>query len=227
MSKIIDLTKRFRPRVADPKLMMVVSAAFAVGVLIVAWLGTSLRLEADGARLGWAVLVAFGMAWHGDIASAWRIAAGLIAGAMAGLAGYYGALSIFPVTPRGLAMGLAITAAGVAVIAHLLPRILSFAGAVVGFGVGIAAAGQFPFRPTTPADDLFSLALVVATAFAMGCFGSVTLRAVVARVTLHRAGAFARLIRHRPAKVVESSGSPAARRPVRRPAPRRAAGAAR
>jgi hypothetical protein len=236
MSKIIDVTKRLRRRArfpglgsvhrpADPKMMLTVTAAFAVGVLVVAWLSSSLRLEADGARFGWVVLVAFGMAWHGDLANAWRVAAGLIGGAVAGLAGYYGALSILPVKPAGLALGLAITAAGVGIIAHLLPRMFSFAAAVVGFGVGIAAAGQFPLRPTTPVDDLFSLALIISTAFAIGSFGSMALRGLVTRVAGLRPGALARLIPHR-THDSKTAEIPAVR-PTRRSPSRRAAGAAR
>jgi len=210
MSKIIDMTRRLRPHVAEPWTMILVAATFAVAVFVVSWLGRPLRLEADGARFAWVVLIAFGMSWHGDIANSWRVMAGLIGGALAGLAGYYGALSVLPVTPMGIALGLSITAGGIALLAHSFPRVVSFAAAAVGFGVGVAMAGHFPLRPTSPAEDLLTLGLVAGAALAIGSVGSMALREFVLRMGARGrsdlASKLIRMIPHRAHALPRASG---------------------
>jgi hypothetical protein len=178
-----------KPHMVDPWVFAIVAASFGLGVWIVAWHGTSLRLEVEGANLTWVALVGFGMAWHGEWGSGWRVGAGLVAGGAASVAAYYGALTILPLTPFSFGMGLGISAACVALIAHMYPRVLSFAGAAVGFAVGISAARALPMRPLTPADDLFALMLTVSLALVMGVTGSLALRAVVLRMGREQGGA--------------------------------------
>jgi hypothetical protein len=97
-------------------------------------------------------------------------------------------MNLLPVNPMWVGAGLGFSAAVVAFVAHMMPRVLTFAGAAVGFGVGIAAARSFPFRPTTPADDLFTLMLGVALAIVLGTFGSMAMRAAIVWVGVRRPG---------------------------------------
>ena len=66
-----------------------------------------------------------------------------------------------------------------AFIAHFYPRVFSFAGAAVGFAVGIAASRALPVRPTTPADDVFTLMLTATLCLVLGVGSSLALRAFV------------------------------------------------
>jgi hypothetical protein len=177
-----------RPHVVDPWALGLIVIAFGVGVFAIAWHSTSLRLEVEATNIAWIVLVAFGMTYHGDWATTWRMGAGLAAGAAAGMAAYYGAQAVLPVTALWTAAGIGLAASCVAVITHFLPRLFSFAAAAVGFGVGIAVARAFPFRPVTPADDLFTMMLGATLAIALGTFGSMALRAGIVWVGVRRPG---------------------------------------
>ena len=179
MSRVIDLAHRMRVHVIDPWAFALIVAAFGAGVFIVSWHSTSLRLDVEGTNLAWAVLVAFGMTYHGEWSSGWRTGAGIVAGALAAMAALYGAMSLLPVDAMWIAAALGASAGAIAFISHVLPRIFTFAGVAVGFGVGIAAARSFPFRPTTPADDLFTLMLGVGLATVMGMLGSMAMRAAI------------------------------------------------
>ncbi len=199
MRKVFGWARRIRPHIVDRWTLVIVAVAFGTAVCLIAWHGTSLRLEADGAVMGWAVLVAFGMTWHGEWSNAWRVGAGVVFGALAATAAWYGVLSVLPVTALGFGIGLGIAAFAVAAITHVVPRALSFAGAAVGFGVGVAASRAFPMRPTTPADDLFALMLTTSLAIVIGSFGSMMLRASIVWLGVHqpRAVSVIRFPRHR------------------------------
>jgi hypothetical protein len=188
MSRVIDVARRMRPHVVDPWAFGLIVVAFALGVFVVSWNSVSLRLDVEGTNLAWVVLVAFGMTYHGEWGSAWRTGAGMVAGAVAAMAGLYGSMHLLPVNAMWMGAGLAIAAAGIAFIAHMVPRLFTFAGAAVGFGVGIAAARSFPFRPTTPPDDLLTLMLTAGVAVVMGTFGSMAMRAAIVWVGLRRRG---------------------------------------
>jgi hypothetical protein len=186
MNRMRAFVRRLRPRFADPAAFAIVAAAVALAVFILAWHGRSLRLEVDGASLGWIVLVAFGMTWHGEWESGWRIGGGLALGAFAGVAGYYGSLSVLPVTPFVFGLSMGVVAGCVALLCHAFPRFVAFSGGIVGFGIGIAAVREFGFKPTTRVDDLFALMLTIALALALGVLGSMALRAFIVRTSLRR-----------------------------------------
>ena len=194
MSRVMERARSamrgMKPHVVDPWAFVIVTVAFAVGVLLVAWHGHSLRFEMDAANLGWIVIVAFGVTWHGEWGSGWRVAGGLLLGGLAAIAGFYGSLSRLPVTPLGVGIGMAVTAAGIVVLAHAFPRTFSFAGAAVGFGVGVAAARSVALRPTTPLDDMFTLMLTVAMTIVLGAASSLALRAFVIRIGIKRPGEY-------------------------------------
>lgn len=198
--RVMRFARRLRPHVVDPWTLTMIVVAFATGVFVIVWHGESLKLAVEGTNLGWAILVAFGVTYHGDWSTAWRIGAGLIAGAMASMAGLYGSLSVLPATALGVAVGLGVTAAAIALITHMVPRVFSFAGAAVGFGIGIGAARSFPLRPTTPADDLFALMLTTALAVVIGAFGSIALRAAIVWVGVRSKDELGRM-RFRPHRV--------------------------
>jgi hypothetical protein len=186
ITRMVDRVRRFRPRIVDPMVFCMVSLAFGLGVLFVAHHGKSLRLDVEGASLGWVVLVAFGMAYHGEWRHGWRVGAGLMFGAAAAIATFYGAMSRLPLTPFSMGLGLGLAAACVAVIAHVYPRAISFAGAAVGYGVGIAAARALPIRPVTPADDMWALMLTTSLVIVIGVVASLVLRALVVRMGFER-----------------------------------------
>jgi hypothetical protein len=188
VSRVIDVAKRMRPHVVDPWAFGLIVVAFALGVFLVSWNSVSLRLDVEGTNLAWVVLVAFGMTYHGDWGGAWRTGGGMVVGAIGAMAGLFGAMHRLPVDAMWMGAGLAVTAAAVALIAHVIPRWFTFAGAAVGFGVGVAAARSFPFRPITPADDLFTLMLAVGVAIAMGTLGSMAMRAAIVSVGMRRTG---------------------------------------
>ena len=188
MSKVIDVARRMRVHVVDPWAFALIVVAFGLGVFLVSWTSVSLCLDVEGTNLAWIVLVAFGMTYHGEWGSAWRTGAGIVAGAVASIAGLYGSMHLLPVNAMWMSAGIAAAAAVVALIAHMVPRLFTFAGAAVGFGVGIAAARSFPFRPTTPPDDMFTLMLAAGVAIVMGTFGSMAMRAAIVWVGSHRLG---------------------------------------
>jgi hypothetical protein len=188
VSRVIDVARRLRVHVVDPWAFALIVAAFGAGVFLVAWHSHSLRLDIEGTNLAWVVLVGFGMTYHGEWSGAWRTGAGMVFGAFAAMAGYYGAMSLLPVNAMWTAAALGFCAAAGAFVTHMLPRLFTFAGAAVGFGVGIASARSFVFRPTTPADDLLTLMLGVGIAFVMGTFGSMALRAAIVWVGARRHG---------------------------------------
>jgi hypothetical protein len=215
VSKVIDVARRLRPHMIDPWAFWMIVVAFGVGVFVISWNSVSLRLEVEGTNLAWAAIVAFGVTYHGEWSAAWRTGGGLLVGASAAMAGMYGSMSVLPITALWVAAGIAFTAFAVAVITHLMPRLFSFAGAAVGFGVGIAAARSFPFRPTTPVDDLFTLMLGVALVIAVGTFGSMALRAAIVRIGMRRPREFGlRFIPHR--RPVETDDAPTLARPATR-----------
>jgi hypothetical protein len=188
VSRVIDAARRMRPHVVDPWAFALIVVAFGSGVFLVSWNSASLRLDVEGTNLAWVVLVAFGMTYHGEWNGAWRTGGAIVAGAAGAMAGLYGSLHLLPVNAMWMGVGLAIAAAVLALVAHMVPRIFSFAGIAVGFGVGVAAARSFPFRPTTPPDDLFTLMLAAALAIVMGTFGSMALRAAIVWVGVRRPG---------------------------------------
>ena len=198
MSRVISLARKLRPHVVDPWSLALVAVAFGVGVFVIAWQGEAMRLEIEGKHLGWTILVALGMTYQADWNAAWRVGAGIVLGMIAALAGMYGVHSMLPVTAFGMGLGLGITAICVAVITHLLPRILSFAGASVGFGIGTAVGLGFPLRPTSPADDLFTLMLTAATGIVIGTLGSVAIRSAIVWIGVHAPSDVGRMrFRHR------------------------------
>ncbi len=180
--RLADVMKRMRPHMVDSRTFAIVAVAFGLGVAMLSWHSKSLLLEIEAANLAWVALVAFGMTWHGEWGSGWRIGSGLVIGSLGAIASYYGAMSVFPVTPMYVGAWLGASACLLAFIAHVVPQMTSFAGAAVGFGIGIAAARAFPFRPTTPIDDLFALMLTASMCVIAGVFGSLALRAVVLRM---------------------------------------------
>ena len=188
MSRVIDAARRMRPHVVDPRAFALIILAFAAGVFLVSWTSVSLRLDVEGTNLAWVVLVAFGMTYHGEWGSSWRTSAGMIAGTVAAMSGLFVTMHVLPVNAMWMAAGIAVAAFIVALVTHLVPRLFTFAGAAVGFGVGIASARSFPFRPTTPADDLFTLMLGVGVAMVMGTFGSMAMRAGIVWIGMRRTG---------------------------------------
>ncbi len=155
---------------------MIVAVTFGIGVMLVAWHGKSLNLEVDTANLVWVVLVGFGMTWHGEQGSGWRIGAGMVAGSAVSIAAFYATLLRLPLTPFGIGLGLGVAATCLAFIAHLYPRVFSFAGSAVGFAVGIAAARSLQIRPTTAGDDILTLIFTTALCLVLGVAGSLALR---------------------------------------------------
>lgn len=188
MSRVIDVARRMRPHVVDPWAFALIVVAFGAGVFIVSWTSGSLRIDVDGTNLAWIVLVAFGMTYHGDWGSAWRTGSGMIVGAASAVTALFGSAHLLPVNVMWTAAGLAMAGAAVALISHMVPRALTFAGAAVGFGVGVAAGRALPVRPTTAADDLLTLMLSVAVAIVMGTFGSMALRAAIVWIGMRRPG---------------------------------------
>jgi hypothetical protein len=186
MTRLMNQMRRLRPHMVDPWAFTIVAVSFGLGVMFVAWHGKSLKLEVEAANLVWIALIGFGMTWHGEWGSGWRVGSGLVAGSVVSIAAFYGALSILPITAFSFALGMGVAAMCLAFIAHMWPRMLSFAGTAVGFGVGVAAARSLPMRPTTPIDDMFTLMFTSALCMILGVAGSLALRAVVLRLGQQR-----------------------------------------
>lgn len=181
--------RMLRPHMVDPWAFTMIAVAFGLGVMLMAWHGEGLKLQVEGADLAWVVLVGFGLTWHGEWGSGWRMGAGLTFGAVAAIAAFYGVMSIFPLTAFAFGLGIGIAALGVALLTHAYPRTASFAAAAVGFGVGIAASRSMPLRPTTPADDMFALMFTATLCLVLGVAGSLALRAIVLRIGQQRPSA--------------------------------------
>jgi hypothetical protein len=187
--------RRAAPTFSDFRIFAIVAVAFGLAVFTISWHGRSLRLEVEAANLAWVVLVAFGMTWLGEVEASGRVALGLALGGLGVMAAYYGALVLVPITPFWIGSVLGLTALVMAFLSHAYPRVVSFSGTVVGFGVGLAAARSLPLRPTTRVDDLFALMLTVALGISMGLLGSMVLRFVVSRAEDRAEHTGARVIR--------------------------------
>lgn len=186
--RFVLFVERVRPHFVDSPTFLLIAFSFALGVFFLAWHAETFRFEIEGTNLGWVAIVAFGMAWHGRWGSGWRVGAGMVVGGLATLATFYGAVSTFPITPISVGLWLGVATLIVAFAAHVVPRIISFAGVAVGIGIGVAAARSLPVRPTTPADDLFALMLTMSMIMVVGVFGSLALRAIVVQLGGRRSG---------------------------------------
>ncbi len=148
--------------------------ASGAGVFVLIWQSKALRLEFSGMNLAWPALVSFGVAWA-TLTEPMKAGIAMIAGAVASLAVYYGALGVLPVTHLGMAIAAGTVFAVIAGICYVVPQLLSFGPTAVGYGVGLAVANSVGFRPTTSGADWFAVASAVVLAMVVGTAGSVML----------------------------------------------------
>lgn len=182
MKRIRSLAHQIDPHVVDPRTLGIIAIAFGMAIFLLTWQSAVLRLEVETLNVGWIAFVSFGMAWYAGWGTGLRIGGGITFGLLSSLATFYGAMSFLPATKLGIGVGMAVGAAAMAALCHVLQRVASFAAAAVGFGAGIAVARGFPIRPTTPADDLLTLMVAVVLAAMIGAIGSLLLRAIVVRI---------------------------------------------
>jgi hypothetical protein len=175
--------KRARPTIVDARMVAVVAIAFAAGVFFVIWNRQTLRLEYAGQSVAWPILVSFGMVWLAGRSVGWRTGAGLVFGTVTALAGLYGGMSVLPASSAMVLAGwLGVVAGLTALVSHLLPRVLSFPAAAVGYGVGLGL-GASTIRPVTAASDWATLLTTAVTAMVLGAFGAQALRTLLLAFT--------------------------------------------
>jgi hypothetical protein len=166
-------------RMVDRRTFTLVALAFGLGVMLVAWHGKSLMLEVEGTNLTWVVLIGFGMTWHGEWGTGLRMSAGLILGTFGATLAYFGAFAFLPITPFSLGLGLGVVATCVALVTHVFPRFFSFAGAAVGYAVGISASRALPLNAFRHVDQVAALILTAVLCLVLGVAGSLALRALL------------------------------------------------
>lgn len=152
------------------RLVALVGVAFGVGVLVLAWHATTLRLEVDGANLAWPALVAFGIGWGLRRRALWGTGAGLLVGTVASILAAYGSLRFLPITPLGIGIGLGAAAALLAA-AVCATRAIPLGAFAVGYGIGVPAFGLAELGPTTGASDVIAMCTAVAFALLVGLLG--------------------------------------------------------
>lgn len=198
-----------------------VAAAIGGGVFLVVWNAKTFRLEVDGASVLWVALVAFGAVW--PMGERWsRAATGLGVGMVAGVAAFYGAAVVLPLTPMGRGIGLGVAAAAVSAACLSARRFMALGTAMIGYGIGAGVAVFAGIRPTSGIGDLFEVWMALGVAGFAGVFGARLLRASVVELRrrqivhaskIHVAGA------PRPHKMEEKAQAPILHLPhIRMPA---------
>ena len=169
-----SLARNARPHAPRPRVLAAMVIASGAGVFLIIWQSKALRLEFSGMNLAWPALVAFGVAWA-TLAEPMKAGVAMIAGAVASLGVYYGALGVLPVTHLGMAIAAGTVFALIAGICYVVPHLFSFGPTAVGYGVGLAVANSVAFRPTTSGVDWFAVVSAVVLAMVMGTAASVFL----------------------------------------------------
>lgn len=156
-----------------------IAAAVGVGVFLVVWHAKTFRLEVDGASVLWVALVTFGAVWPAG--ERWsQAAAGIAGGMVAGVAAYYGAVVVLPVTALGRGIGLGVAAAVVGGVCLAGHRFVSMGAAMVGYGIGAGVSVFAGIRPTSGMGDIFEVWMALGVAILAGVFGARLLRASAA-----------------------------------------------
>jgi hypothetical protein len=153
------------------------AAAIGFGVFFVIWNMNTLRMSVEGVTVVWVPLVAFGAIWSaGDKR---RATMGILLGTVVGIAGYYGAQVMTPLTPAGTGIGLGITAAVLAFVCLTARHAVSMATAMIGFGVAAGVSRLVGIRPSSGWGDIFEVGMACVVAMLIGAFAAHALRATV------------------------------------------------
>ena len=172
--RVESIARSARPHAPRPRVLAAMVVASGAGVFLMIWQSKALRLELSGMNLAWPALVAFGVAWA-TLAEPMKAGVAMIAGAVASLGVYYGALGVLPVTHLGMAIAAGTVFALIAGICYVVPQLFSFGPTAVGYGVGLAVANSVAFRPTTSGADWFAVVSAVVLAMVVGTAASVFL----------------------------------------------------
>jgi hypothetical protein len=181
-----SIARKARPHAPRPRVLAAMVVASGAGVFVIIWQSKALRLEFSGMNLAWPALVAFGVAWA-TLAEPLKAGVAMVAGAVASLGVYYGALTVLPVTHPGMAIAASTVFAAIAGVCYVVPHLLAFGPTAVGYGVGLAVANAVNFRPTTSGADWFTVASAVVLAMVVGTASSVLLHRSLDRVRTVRA----------------------------------------
>jgi len=172
--RVESMARSARPHAPRPRVLAAMVVASGAGVFLMIWQSKALRLEFSGMNLTWPALVAFGVAWA-TLAEPMKAGVAMVAGAVAALGVYYGALVVLPVTHLGMAIAAGTVFALIAGVCYVVPQLFSFGPTAVGYGVGLAVANSVGFRPTTSGADWFAVASAVVLAMVVGTAASVFL----------------------------------------------------
>lgn len=157
------------------------AALCGLGVTMLFWHASTLRLDPNGSTLVWAALGGFGIGWMMRERSPLHALGGLLAGSTAGVLGALAALRYLPLTPLGRGIGLGVAAAVTVLAVVVSRRRIPLGPTAVAFAMGVAAADLAGLGGTSDLGDAAAVWTALVFAFVLGVLGVEAVAALRAR----------------------------------------------